>query len=28
LSTGIGSTEVVSDLDNGMVLEAIKKAIA
>jgi 3-dehydroquinate synthetase len=28
LSMGIGSTEVVSDLDNDMVLEAIKKAIA
>jgi 3-dehydroquinate synthase len=28
LSTGIGSTEVVSDLDNDMVLEAITKVIA
>jgi 3-dehydroquinate synthase len=28
LATGIGSTEIVSDLDNGMVLEAIGKAIA
>jgi len=28
LATGIGSTEVVSDLDNAMVLDAIRKAIA
>jgi 3-dehydroquinate synthetase len=28
LATGIGSTEVVSGLDNAMVLEAIRKAIA
>jgi len=28
LATGIGSTEVVSDLDNALVLKAIRKAIA
>ena len=28
LATGIGSTEVVSGLEDGMVLEAIRKAIA
>jgi len=28
LATRIGATEIVSDLESGMVLDAIKKAIA